>query len=164
MFRLPNNAIQKAMLENLKKYLPDLAIYDFVPADAKVPFVTIGNMVTSDDDAKKLKRYKVDMQINVWSEYRGKYEVNHIAQQIINVLQNSETAELDLSADDFIHESIAITNYEAYPEEQYGYNGVIQTVLVVVDYLEDTASYKTARKKEVQEVKEAAEEKAESEE
>lgn len=36
MFRLPNNAIQKAMLENLKKYLPDLAIYDFVPTDAKV--------------------------------------------------------------------------------------------------------------------------------
>lgn len=155
MLRLPNNAVQKAMIANLQKYLPELAVYDFVPQSANLPYVTIGNMVTNDISTKTEDRYKVDMQINIWSNYHGKYQVNHIAQQIINVLQNQETAELDLTADNFKLEAIAVNMYEAYPEDQSGYNGVINAEMRIVNTENKTAAAKTKSKTtEANEVKE----------
>ncbi len=41
MKRLPNNAIHKALVAFLKKHT-GLVVYDYVPQEAVLPFITLG--------------------------------------------------------------------------------------------------------------------------
>ena len=41
MQRLPNNALGKALFKLLNEKLPDITVYDFVPEEAAVPYVTL---------------------------------------------------------------------------------------------------------------------------
>ena len=82
MLRLPNNALQKALIKLLKEKMQGVAVYDFVPIEATPPYITLGSIVVTDQSTKTEDNYKVDMQINIWSEYEGRYEINHIAQQV----------------------------------------------------------------------------------
>lgn len=132
MQRLPNNALGKALFKLLNEKLPDITVYDFVPEEAAVPYVTIGTMVTNDISSKAETAYKVAIQINIWSEYRGKYEINKIAERIMALLCSNE-GYIDVTADGFTAYQNTIDMYEAYPEDAYGYNGVISLEVRVKD-------------------------------
>jgi hypothetical protein len=127
MLRLPNNPVQKALYQKLKTYEEFIGAptYDFVPDEAKMPFVTLGNTVTTNIGNKTEDNTKIEVQINIWSEYKGKYQINNIAERIINLLMSQETGYLDCEAEGFIAYEQAISTYEAYPEDATGYNAVI---------------------------------------
>ena len=71
MLRLPNNALQKALIKLLKEKMQGVAVYDFVPIEATPPYITLGSIVVTDQSTKTEDNYKVDMQINIWSEYES---------------------------------------------------------------------------------------------
>ena len=53
MLRLPNNVLQKALIKLLKEKInPLIGVHDFVPANARIPYITIGNIVTHDTSTK----------------------------------------------------------------------------------------------------------------
>lgn len=132
MNRLPNSALQKALYKLLKNKLPDIAVYDFVPENAQVPYVTFGTIVTNDISSKMTSDYKVELQINIWSEYRGKYEINRIAERIMSLLCSMD-GYIDCTADGFVVHQNAINMYEAYPENGEGYSGVLSLECYVKD-------------------------------
>lgn len=126
MLKLPNNPVQKALYKLLKTHEQTIGAktYDFVPDEAELPFITLGNTVTTNIGTKTEDDTKIEIQINIWSEYKGKYQINNIAERIINLLM-SKDGYLDCTADGFIAYRQAINTYEAYPEDAEGYNGVI---------------------------------------
>lgn len=130
MRRLPNNALQKALIELLTEKLPDVAVYDFVPETAKIPYVTLGACVTNDVSTKTENLYKVDVQINIWSEYRGKYEINNIAERIARLLTSLE-GYIDTTADNFAVYRQLVNQYETFPENGEGYSGVLSLDIYV---------------------------------
>lgn len=132
MQRLPNNALGKALFKLLKEKLPDVTVYDFVPEEAAVPYVTIGTMVTNDISSKAETAYKVTIQINIWSEYRGKYEINKIAERIMGLLCSMD-GYIDVTQDGFMAYQNTVDMYEAYPEDADGYNGVISLEIRIKD-------------------------------
>lgn len=132
MLRLPNNAVQKALYRLLsanREYIGAPA-YDFVPDDALLPFITLGTTITTDMGNKTQDDTKVDIQINIWSEYKGKYQINNIAERIINLL-TSVDGYLDCTDDGFEVYRNKVNTYEAYPEDATGYNAVISLELHV---------------------------------
>ena len=126
MLRLPNNALQKALIALLQEKMQgtDVSVYDFVPYEAKPPYITLGSIVVNDQSTKTEDVYKVTMQINIWSEYEGRYEINHIADKIIALLYSSD-GYMNLSGDGFAMYRAMIDTYEAFPEDGNGYNGTI---------------------------------------
>lgn len=131
MRRLPNNALHKALLRFLKEKLT-VSVYDYVPADAKLPFVTLGAINVEDKSTKADDLTHLSIQIHIWSNYKGRYEINSLAEKIINLLAESQ---LDLSADGFYVNAQGIDFYESYPEEDSGYSGVL-TLEVLIQNLE----------------------------
>ena len=115
MLRLPNNPVQKALYQKLKTYeeLIGAPTYDFVPDEATMPFITLGNTVTTNIGNKTEDNTKIEVQIN------------NSAERIINLLMSQETGYLDCEAEGFIAYEQAISTYEAYPEDATGYNAVI---------------------------------------
>ena len=126
MLRLPNNAVMKGLVEVLSKNLArfNVPVYDFVPLEASLPYVSIGSIVTSDIGTKTEDLTKLEIQINIWSEYHGKYEINSIAQNMINLLTSPE-GHIDTTKEGYFVYKQSIKLYEAYPEYNTGYNGVV---------------------------------------
>lgn len=142
MLRLPNNALQKALIELLAEKLSAMgvAVYDFVPLEAAPPYVTLGTVATQDISTKTEDCYKVSQQINIWSDYKGKHQINNIAEYIINLLTSAE-GHLDLKADDFFCNQQRVNMYEAYPEENTGYNGVIEFEAYILNLKESPINH-----------------------
>lgn len=138
MLRLPNNVLQKALIKLLKEKInPLIGVHDFVPANARIPYITIGNIVTHDTSTKTEDNTRLEIQINIWSTYKGKYEINRIAENIINLL-TSEEGYLNVEDSGFKVYEQTINMYEAFPEDNTGYNGVIN-LEVKVKNLQATA-------------------------
>lgn len=128
MRRIPNNAVHKALIQFLKSEVTDCKVYDFVPQDARLPFITLGAINAEGKSTKSDDLVHMTVQIHIWSTYRGRYEINQLAEQIINALTGTE---LDLSEDGFSVAAQGVDMYESYPEEDTGYNGVITLELLV---------------------------------
>lgn len=127
MKRLPNNCVHKALIAFLKTEV-GCRVYDYVPETAELPFVTLGNINSEDKSTKSEDIIHMTVQIHIWSNYRGRYEINSLAEKIINALSSIQ---LDLSEDDFYSNAQGVEFYESYPEEDSGYNGVISFELLV---------------------------------
>lgn len=97
MRRLPNNIVHKALIAFLRKECT-CPVYDFVPEGAVLPFVTLGNINAEDKSTKSDDIIHMTVQIHIWSTYRGRYEINSLAEKIINALSSKQ---LDLSEEDF---------------------------------------------------------------
>lgn len=121
MKRIPLIALQKGIYSALTQY-QTTPVYDDVPEDAPLPYITLGAFTCKDNGSKAVDVTDVSLQIHVWSEYNGKAEVNEIANDVITVLS---TVKIDLSADNFNMIGQDIDFFEAFPEEEYGYHGVI---------------------------------------
>lgn len=127
MRRIPLNALQKALIIYLKEN-ETVPVYDYVPETAKPPFITLGAFNCKEAGTKYEDIVEVTLQLNIWSTYKGKFEINSIANRVIVLLQ---TKQIDLSADDFVAISQQVDFFEAYPEEETGYNGVISLVMII---------------------------------
>ena len=97
MKRLPNNALHKSLIKFLKEKQP-VPVFDYLPEMAALPFITLGNVTVADQSAKVVEETKVTVAIHIWSDYKGRFEVNNIAECIISLLTSEQ---LDLSQDDF---------------------------------------------------------------
>ena len=127
MKRLPNNALHKALIKFLREK-QDIPVFDYLPEKAVLPFITLGNVTVSDQSAKVMEETKVTAAIHIWSDYKGRFQVNNIAENIIGMLTYEQ---LDLSRDDFYVVAQEVTFYETYPEEDTGYNSVISFELYI---------------------------------
>ena len=127
MKRIPLNALQKALLTYISTN-ENVPIYDYVPETAKLPFMTLGAFNCKEAGTKYEDIVEVTVQLNIWSTYKGKFEINSIANRVISLLQ---TKQIDLSEDEFTAIRQQVDFFEAYPEEESGYNGVISLVILV---------------------------------
>jgi len=122
--RIPLNALQKAIYSALTQY-QTAPVYDDVSESATPPYITLGAFTCKANGSKAVDISDVSLQLHIWSQYNGKAEVNEIANDVINVLT---AVPLDLSADGFRVMSQDIDFFEAFPEDEYGYRGVITFV------------------------------------
>lgn len=127
MRRIPLNALQKTLIDYLSAN-EQTPVYDYVPETAMPPFMTLGAFTCKEAGTKYEDLVEVTVQLNIWSTYKGKFEINSIANQVIVLLQ---TKQIDLSADEFVVIRQQVDFFEAYPEEETGYNGVISLVLLI---------------------------------
>lgn len=119
--RIPMNALQKGVYSILSTK-QDTPVYDDVPPEAVLPYITIGAFTNKPGGGKTIDISDVSLQIHIWSEYSGKREVNEIANDVTAVL----TAwSLDLAADGFKALAQDVDFFEAFPEDEGGYHGVI---------------------------------------
>ena len=127
MKRIPLNALQKALISYLTAN-EKVPVYDYVPETARPPFMTIGAFNCKEAGTKYEDMVEVTVQINIWSTYKGKFEINSIANRVIVLLQ---TKQIDLSEDEFLAVRQQVDFVEAYPEEETGYNGVISLIMLI---------------------------------
>jgi len=66
--------------------------------------------------------------VNIWSAYSGKKQVNEIANDVMTILSS---VPLDLTADNFKVIEQGCDMFESFPEENYGYRGVITFVVKI---------------------------------
>lgn len=122
--RIPMNALQEEAFKLLQGKQTTV-VYDDVPQEAKLPYITFGAFTCKQSGNKTVDISDISLQIHVWSEYEGKSEVNEIADDVIAVL----TAwPIDLSTDGFTVLSQDVDFFEAFAEDVGGYHGVITFV------------------------------------
>lgn len=121
MKRIPNIAITRALVTLLKDHL-DVPVTDHLDDSSPLPYISIGAFSCEDDRTKVDDILHCSITLHIWSEYAGKAQVNSIAEQIISVLNDYD---IDVSSDGFLIFDGKISQYEAYEENQYGYNGII---------------------------------------
>lgn len=90
--------------------------------DVPYPFVSFGAYRCEPNGAKNAVIFNVTLNLEIWSEYEGKKEINEIADD----LAAAYTAwPLDLSEDGFCVIDQGIESLEAFPEETRGYHGTL---------------------------------------
>jgi hypothetical protein len=88
-------------------------VFDYVPEKTKVPYVTFGRLSSSDEGSKTTDGETVELEVDIWSEGRGKKESVTILKRIEDLFKE----ELDL--DSALLFSQKIINREV-EEEAYG--------------------------------------------
>lgn len=122
--RIPLIALQTALFEALTKY-QDKPVYDDVVDNAETGYITLGAMTVKPNGAKVVDISDCSVQIHLWSNYYGKQEINEMANDVISIIA---AVPLDLVNDGFTCLSQDIDFFEAYPEDQAGYHGVITLI------------------------------------
>ncbi len=131
MRRFPNHAITKALVALISDN-SEIPITDHVDDDIALPYVVVGDINTSETDAKDEKISTSIVQIDIYSDYMGRSELDGIAEDITDILYDDNTV-IDMSADDFQVIDGRIRSFETYEEEQYGYIGTITMEMVIQD-------------------------------
>lgn len=121
MKRLPNNALHKALVKFLRDKQPT-PVYDYVPDKIQLPYITLGAINVQDRSTKTDDITHLSIAIHIFSTYKGRFEVNNLAETIINLLAREQ---LDLDFDGFYVTEQGVDFYESYPEDDLGYSGVI---------------------------------------
>jgi len=122
--RIPLIPLQAAIYNVLKPpiYIDGVPVYDNVPKKATLPYITLGAFTCRTNGAKRVDIADVSIQVQIWSTYSGKKQVNEIANDVMTILTS---VPLDLSADNFKVMEQGCDMFESFPEETYGYHGVI---------------------------------------
>ena len=82
---LPINDYQKLLYLALKK--TGYKVFDEVPIDETLPLITISDYVLSEGDMKS-DGYKIQQQIDLYSQYEGKKQVNEIVASVLKEVKN----------------------------------------------------------------------------
>ena len=132
--RIPMIAFQTAVFEILSTK-QTTKVYDDVDSesgeDAGYPFVSFGAYRCEPDGAKNAVIFNVTLNLEIWSEYEGKKEINEIADDLAAVY----TAwPLDLTTAGFNAIDQGIESLEAFPEDKRGYHGTL-AVTAKIQYL-----------------------------
>ena len=125
--RIPMTALQTG-LYNLLLAGQSTPVYDDVPEDAVFPYITIGAFTCKRLADKTSDIWDTSMQLHIWSSYNGKAEVNKIADDITTVLSS---AMIELSSERFSVLSQDVDFFEAFPEAEFGYHGVITVITTI---------------------------------
>lgn len=131
MRRFPNHAITKALI-TLIGASTNITITDHVDDDVALPYVVVGDINTNETDAKDEKVSTSIVQIDIYSDYMGRKELDAIAETIADTLYDDNTV-IDMTADGFQVVDGRIQSFETYEEDQYGYVGTITLEMVIQD-------------------------------
>ena len=82
---LPINDYQKLLYLALKK--TGYKVFDEVPIDETLPLITISDYVLSEGDIK-LDGYIIQQQIDLYSQYEGKKQVNEMVASVLKEVKN----------------------------------------------------------------------------
>ena len=77
---LPINDYQKLLYLALKK--TGYKIFDEVPIDETLPLITISDYILAEGDIKS-DGYKIQQQIDLYSQYEGKKQVNEMVASVL---------------------------------------------------------------------------------
>lgn len=79
--------VQTEIYSSLKSALPSMAIYDYVPETATLPYIVIGEDATEDQSGKIESLYEVTATVSIYSNYKGMKEAKNTADTVINALE-----------------------------------------------------------------------------
>ena len=131
--RIPMCTFQRAVYALLTAY-QTTPVYDDVgntgAEDVDYPCVSFGAYRCEPNGAKDVVIFDVTLDLEIWSNYEGKKEINEIADDLAAVYTSYG---LDLSGDGFIAVAQGIESLEAFPEEEHGYHGTL-TVAAKIQY------------------------------
>ena len=82
---LPINDYQKLLYLALNK--TGYKVFDEVPIDETLPLITISDYVLSEGDMKS-NGYKIQQQIDLYSQYEGKKQVNEMVASVLKEVKN----------------------------------------------------------------------------
>ena len=82
---LPINDYQKLLYLALNK--TGYKVFDEVPIDETLPLITISDYVLSEGDMKS-DGYKIQQQIDLYSQYEGKKQVNEMVASVLKEVKN----------------------------------------------------------------------------
>ena len=82
---LPINDYQKLLYLALKK--TGYKVFDEVPIDETLPLITISDYVLSEGDMKS-DGYIIQQQIDLYSQYEGKKQVNEMVASVLKEVKN----------------------------------------------------------------------------
>ena len=131
MRRFPNHAITKALVALIRDN-SDISITDHVDEDIALPYVVVGDINTNETDTKDETVSTSIVQIDIYSEYMGRSELDSIAESIADILYDKDTV-IDMSDDGFQVINGRIQSFETYEEAQYGYVGTITLEMTIQD-------------------------------
>lgn len=131
MKRFPNNALSSALYTLLSNTLT-VPVTDHVDNEVGLPYVVIGNVTSSETRVKSEKILRCAVELHIFSEYRGKAEVDRIGEAICDTLMDDSTT-IDMEADHWVVVDGGIESYETYEEDLYGYGGTLTIKVTVQD-------------------------------
>lgn len=127
MKRVPLNELTKAVYSRLTQHL-DTPVYDDVPPTENPPYITVGLFTCKDTSTKVNDICDVSVNLDIWSDYRGKKEVNEIANDVITVMMAAPFGEL---ANGFFVVGHDVDFFESFNEDDYGYHGALTFIFKV---------------------------------
>ncbi len=95
--RSPLLSLQKAVYDRLKAKLTT-PVYDNVPDNAKIPYITIGETTALNWSTKIEAGQEITHTLHIFSQYPGMKEILELTDQVIQALTH---APLDLKSDGF---------------------------------------------------------------
>lgn len=125
MRRIPMTALQTGLFDLLSGG-QTTPVYDDVPTDAALPYITIGAFTCKRLPDKTSDIWDASIQIHIWSDYNGKAEINSVANDITTVLSSAA-----INAEGFTVISQDVDFFEAFPEGEFGYHGVLTIVVTI---------------------------------
>lgn len=66
----------------------DVSVFDFVPVDTSYPYIALGEETGNNISAKDVDIFEYTLNIDIWSQYRGKKEIKLIMNQINTLLHD----------------------------------------------------------------------------
>ena len=82
---LPINDYQKLLYLALKK--TGYKVFDEVPIDETLPLITISDYILAEGDIKS-DGYKIQQQIDLYSQYEGKKQVNEMVASVLKEVKD----------------------------------------------------------------------------
>lgn len=123
--RIPMTALQTGLFSLLSAG-QTTPVYDDVPEDAVFPYITIGAFTCKRLADKTSDIWDASIQLHVWSNHNGKAEINAVADDIATVITS-----VAIEAPGFAVISQDVDFFEAFPEEEFGYHGVLTIVVTI---------------------------------
>lgn len=69
--------------------ISDVPVYDDVPEGTAAPYIQMGEDTAINNGTKTIDAVEHTLTIHIWSEYRGRYEIKHIMEQVYQNLHNT---------------------------------------------------------------------------
>lgn len=100
------NDYQQTIYKNLKQYFKDnvldpIHIYDEVPKETPLPVIIIGDYTIS-EGLLKSEEFVLKQNINIFSNYKGKKEINSLVFNTINSMY--QLLDININKDEVINE------------------------------------------------------------
>ncbi len=130
--RIPFNEVQKGLYQLLHKG-QSVPVYDAIPTGGEdMPYIWLGEFHgTPAEQNKTMVLHHVTQQLHIWSNQKGKHEVNSIMDDVVTLLTKYQ-----LSMDSFrqvgtVTISLYQTSGELYEDGTTAYHGVLEAEYLV---------------------------------